>query len=567
MTHSARQLLVHRARFVDYNGSNITALAFSHASKLEKRTPSDLRLALGRSNGDIEIWNPRSGWCQETLIQGGTGRTIEGLVWSNNPGEPLRLFSIGGSTVVTEWDLKTRLPLKNHDCNAGVIWSVAINASQNKLAVGCDNGCVVIIDISGGTGVMEHESVLQRQDSRVLSVTWKGDENVIGGCADGRIRVWSALKNEELRGRILQTMKVDKSKKESTLVWCVIYLPKLNQIVSGDSTGSVKFWDFQYFTLTQSFRTHDADVLCLTADETNNKVFSAGVDRKIFQFTLAANNSGKKAAKWIVASNRLLHSNDVRTMASYQSKGADFLVSGGLEKNLVVSSLNAFSDGSYRKLPFIMPFHKNVLVNKEKRLCVMWQRNIVKIWAIGNEIDNINNYQLVCKLSLKDEQNISTCAMSPDGQVLVVGRTNTTKLFHLFPKNGKLKVTKLDNAFLLKTGSKFVKFADNSRIIMVSPRDEIFLLDLEDEDADEKPIEFELPELQDSNTSTKLASSHQRRKSFGCFWVFCCYISSLWCCRLHKYKRFLYRSNCSSDESHYSHTHQFKKHDYLDHSG
>ncbi|SCU82271.1 LANO_0B05666g1_1 [Lachancea nothofagi CBS 11611] len=504
MTQSAKNMLVHRARFMELNGANITALAFSHVSKLDKRTPSDLRLALGRSNGDLEIWNPRNGWCQELVIQGGKDRTIEGLVWSNVPGESLRLFSIGGSTVVTEWDLKTGLALKNYDCNAGVIWSLALSSSQTKLAVGCDNGCVVVIDISGGSGVMEHEAVLQRQDSRVLSVSWKEDEFVIGGCADGRIRVWSASKNDEMRSRIIQTMKVDKSKKESTLVWSIIYLPKLNQIVSGDSTGSVKVWDLQYATLTQTFKTHEADVLCLTTDETNTKVFSAGVDRKIYQYTLSPVTSPKKSFKWAVASNRLLHSNDVRTMTSYQSKGADFLVSGGVEKNLIISSVSTFSDGNYTKISYAMPFHKNVLINKEQRLCIMWQHSTVKIWTIGGETNSDTNYRLVCKLSLKDEQNITTCALSPDGQVLVVARPNATKLFHLQPTNGKLKVTKLDNDFLLKTGTKHVRFSDNSHVIIVSAKNEVLLFDLEDDDADEKPTEIQLPELTENKSAAKL---------------------------------------------------------------
>ncbi|CEP62365.1 small subunit rRNA maturation protein UTP4 LALA0_S05e04016g [Lachancea lanzarotensis] len=503
MTQSSKDVLVHRARFAELKGANITALAFSHASRADKRTPSDLRLALGRSNGDIEIWNPRNGWYQELIIQGGKDRTVEGLLWSNLPGEPLRLFSIGASTVVTEWDLASGLALKNYDCNAGVIWSMALDSTGTKLAVGCDNGCVVIVDISGGPGVMEHEAVLQRQDSRVLSVAWKGTESVIGGCADGRIRVWSATSTEELRGRILHTMKVDKSKKESTLVWSVIYLPKKDQIVSGDSTGAVKFWDLQYATLTQTFKSHEADVLCLATDETNSKVFSAGVDRKIYQYNLASANTAKNNLKWVVASNRLLHSNDVRTMASYQSKGADFLVSGGLEKNLFISSISNFTDGTYTKIPYFVPFHKNALFNAEQRLCVVWQQSTIRIWAVGMDAGDGENYKLCCKLTLNDEQNISTCALSNDGQVLIVGRPSTTKLFHLHPSNGKLKVTKLDNEFLLRTGAKHIKFIDNSNILLVSSKDEVLKLDLEDEEADEEATEIELPALSEELESSK----------------------------------------------------------------
>ncbi|CAL9730706.1 U3 small nucleolar RNA-associated protein 4 [Monosporozyma unispora] len=499
----SQQLAVHRARFVDYTPGNITALSFSHQSSMKSRlTPSDLRLAIGRSNGDIEIWNPRNNWAQEFLIHGGKDRSIEGLCWSNISGEPLRLFSIGGSTVVTEWDLATGLPLKNYDCNAGVIWSLAINNSQNKLSVGCDNGTVVIIDISGGPGVLEHDTILTRQESRILSVTWNDDNYVIGGCSDGRIRVWNVMQGNLERGKLLHTMKVDKAKRESTLVWSVLYLPLKNQIVSGDSTGSVKFWDFQYATLLQTFNPHNADVLCLTSDATNSNVFSAGVDRKIFQF------SHHDTKKWVNSSNRLLHGNDIRSIASYQSNGADFLVSGGLEKTFVITSLSSFAHGNYRKMPFVNAYNKNVLVNGTQRFVVMWENNkLIKVWRVGQDRDeNIeHNYKLVCKLTLKDEENITTCAMSPDGQVLIVGRSSNTKVFFLQPTNNgnKLKITKLDNDLLLKTGSKLIKFIDNSQVVICTHDDILFKLDLES-DEDEEMDELKISDLPKTKSSIKV---------------------------------------------------------------
>lgn len=500
---TGNQTIIHRSRFVDFTPGNITSIAFSHRSNLEKLTPSDLRVVVGRSNGDIEIWNPRNNWFQELTIPGGKGRSIEGLCWCNISGEPLRLFSIGGSTVITEWNLTTGEVLKNYDCNAGVIWSLAINDNMDKLAVGCDNGTVVIIDISGGPGVMEHDTILTRQESRILTLTWNKNDFIIGGCSDGRIRVWNAIPGNEARGRLINTMKVDKSKNESTLVWSILYLPATNQIVSGDSTGSVKFWDFQYATLLSSFKPHNADVLCLTTDVTNTHVFTAGVDRKIFQFTRntgAGNNNNKK---WINSCNRLLHGNDVRAIAGYQSKGADFLVSGGVEKTMVVCSMSSFADGNYRKMPLVEPFTKNVLVNKEQRLVVMWHETTIKIWIVGEELDYEKNYKLVCKLVLKDDQNISNCALSPDGQVLVVSRNYTTKVFHLQPEDGKLHVTKLDNELLSKTGTRMTKFVDNSKIILCTAEDKLVLLDLESDD-DEKFQEFETSEVQSTKSGIKV---------------------------------------------------------------
>lgn len=494
----------HKVRFIDYTPGNITALAFSHRSSLKnKLTPSDLRLAIGKSNGNIEIWNPRNNWTQEFLIQGGKDRSIEGLCWCNLPNEPMRLFSIGGSTVITEWDLSTGLPLVNYDCNAGVIWSIAINESQDKLAVGCDNGTVVIIDIKGGNGVLEHDTILTRHESRILSLTWNKDNYIIGGCSDARIRIWNVTPDSMERGKLLNTMKVDKSKVESTLVWSVMYLPTKNQIVSGDSTGSLKIWDFQYATLLQSFKPHDADILCLTTNANNTTIFSGSVDRKIYQFTYNPNSK-----KWTINANRLLHGNDIRSMTSYQSKGADFLISGGLEKTFVITSLSTFAQGTYRKMPLVTPYHKNVIINQEKRLVIVWDNNsLIKIWQIGTDHNDVeNNYKLVCKMVLKDEDNITCCAMSPDGTVLLVGRNYSTKLFFLQfnDDNSKLQVTKLDNELLLKTGTKFAKFINNNKVVICTPDDTLFALDLESEDDESMNNVFDTIEIDNSKSLIKL---------------------------------------------------------------
>lgn len=47
-----------------------------------------------------------------------------------------------------------------------------------------------------------------------------------------------------------------------TLIWCVKMLGD-GTIVSGDSTGSLKIWESQFWSLTQSFQVHKADILCL----------------------------------------------------------------------------------------------------------------------------------------------------------------------------------------------------------------------------------------------------------------------------------------------------------------
>lgn len=513
---------VHRCRFVDYQPHTITGLSFSHKST-KKFSPADLRLAVARNNGDIEIWNPKNKWIHETTLYGGKDRSIEGLVWSTRESEQPRLFSIGGSTVITEWDLKTGLPLKHFDCNAAIIWSISINESQDKIAVGCDDGTVVVVDISGGPGSIEHFAFLQRQGSRVLSVTWKEDNYIIGGCADGRIRVWNFGGDSQLhKYSLLSTMKVDKSKHESTLIWSVIYLPNQNQIVSGDSSGSVKFWDFSHFTLLQSFKVHAADILTLTTDLSNENVFTAGVDRKIFKFQLieTSTNTNKKQLRWSNVSNRLFHSNDIRSMTSYESKNFNFLLSGGVEKCIVISSLKSFTDGQYRKLS-IIPQEQHVTMNKSQNLVVMWQEQTVKIWRLlkrklidesddeedermedadAQDEDEANykeTFELAAKLTLADDENITSVALSQDGTILAVGRLTTTKLFKLSPKSNssKLKVSKIDEQQIQAQGSKHLLFNGSDSLILTTPDNEIYRFNLDEESTDEQVIEYELSDL------------------------------------------------------------------------
>lgn len=525
---------VHRVRFVDAVGGHITAIAATGAALEEipekssehseignstnaqvedleskedtgdTQTIGDVlvatskgsncaRFAVGRSDGSILIYSPQMR--VEMMIPGGHGRSIEGLCFAQD-----RLFSIGGSTVVTEWDLGRGIPLRNYDANAGLIWSIAVSKRQDRLAVGCDNGAVVIIDISDGG--MDHHNILQRQEARVLSLCWKDSSFVIGGCSDGRIRIWDCTDG---RGRLCSTMKVDKAKGESTLVWSILYLPRWNQIVSGDSTGSIKIWDFHHATLVQSFKIHGADVLCLSTDLKNMHIYSSGVNRKIFQISRTNN-------QWTVASNRLLHGNDVRAMTILHHRNTEFLISGGVEKTLVVNSLDSFADGPYRK---VLPYgSSNIVVNKQQRLLVSWKGSVIKIWKFSADLNHEtdDSYKLVCKLTLKDPQDIINCAMSPDGQVLTVSRTTTTKVFHLQETENRLKVTKLENNYLLKLGTRLVQFVDNSKIIIVTIDDELQLLDLESEDDDEKPTEFDLPDI----TRTKMMKRLPYLKNIAC---------------------------------------------------
>lgn len=57
-------------------------------------------------------------------------------------------------------------------------------------------------------------------------------------------------------------------------------------LVSGDSSGSVQFWDGEFGTLLQANSYHKGDVNALAAAPSHNRVFSAGSDGQVHYFII-----------------------------------------------------------------------------------------------------------------------------------------------------------------------------------------------------------------------------------------------------------------------------------------
>lgn len=341
MTH----ISLHRCRFVDFPPSQITALAFSHPSAPTSPhpPPKNLRLAIGRANGSIEIWNPLSGvWAYESTLAGGKDRSIEGLTWVQDHDSHgrglLRLFSIGYSSVVTEWDLATGRPRTHTDCNGGVIWSIAAQprlhssetvnreedqeACAQKIAVGMQDGVLAILSTAGGKGALSYVKTLMKagtSKSRVLSIVWQNRHTVVAGMADSTIRVWDIRS-----GRAVSRLSLNKDRGRDVLVWAVRALPN-GDLVSADSRGEVCFWDGDKYALKQRIKGHQGDCLTLEVGGINgDTVVSGGVDMK----TILYKHIGA-GRKWGQVALRRFHKHDVRAMAAYECGKFSVIASGG----------------------------------------------------------------------------------------------------------------------------------------------------------------------------------------------------------------------------------------------
>lgn len=354
---------VHRCRFIPYPPSAINALAFSHpsSSTAPVKGHPNLRLAVGRANGDIEIWNPlRGAWYQENIFRGGKDRSVEGLVWTHDPEDfdkhgykipgKIRLFSIGYSTAVTEWDLALGKPARHSAGNYGEIWCMAVqprasfpekpmpgqsNQTQGErepqaqsIAVGCADGAIVLL--STAEGDLRFSRTLARPSkkrARVLSLTFQSQNIVVAGHADSTIRIYDIRNGQMLRNMTLGAGR--KGGPKETLVWSVKCLSD-GTIVSGDSTGTVSFWDGKNHTLVQRIRSHDADILDVAVSADGRSVFSGGMDRKTISYKRTGGGGAGEKLRWAKIAHSRLHKHDVKAMATFETKGLSVLASGGL---------------------------------------------------------------------------------------------------------------------------------------------------------------------------------------------------------------------------------------------
>ncbi|KAJ6519601.1 WD40-repeat-containing domain protein [Mycena sanguinolenta] len=394
----ATTLALHRCRFVDFNPSPITALAFPPLSlPSPNKKPSSFgkqplrfgTLAVGHANGNIDLceWTGAEGdlqssqaWAIRTTLVGPYPSKVDSIAFAirypdDVPTEAvpscsdLRLFSSGGGSELLEWDMARACVRRTIGSQGGSIWSMSVNPASTLLALGCEDGTVRLLSLANDT--LTHHRRFDRVKCRVLSIAWgpptprasssnktaddsSDDEDdgwtdtwLVTGGSDSSLRKWDVAS-----GRPLDRMGTDKIRGERTLVWSVGVLGD-GTIVSGDSLGMVKFWDSRTCTQLQTFQAHGADVLCLTIDPTGTAVYTSGVDQKITQFCFVKTSGGDRssARRWIQTSSRRMHSHDVRALAiwppyttlppshkrQFPMDIAPILASGGLDMSVVVT--------------------------------------------------------------------------------------------------------------------------------------------------------------------------------------------------------------------------------------
>lgn len=489
---------IHRSRFVPYPSSAINALAFSHSSN-SRNDDAAVRLAVGRANGDIETWNPHNGaWVQEVTFRGGKDRSVEGLTWIQEPDDvdhdgntipgQLRLFSIGYSSSVTEWNLATGLPLRHSGGNSSEVWCMAAQprwqtekpGSQTNgevwrgqnIVAGCADGTVALLSTADGD--LQFQRYLTRgtqKRARCLSVAWQSRDIVVAGFADSSIRVYDAR-----NGTLVRTISLGAGPTKGPreiLVWSLKCLPN-GDIVSGDSTGDIRFFDGKYYSQTQRLSGHETDVLAVAVSHDGQTVFSTGPDRRLAIYRLGTSTEGSKRRWWTKSSHQRHHCHDVKGLATYESANMSVLASGGVDTNLIIHPIKGHGE-EYSRTISGLPQHQHVVSSRNRLLASWWERE-VWIWQIQRSSRSTEPHKLLSKVSLKGEANINSVSISADGSILAVATAAEVRLFNLKIKGVQpvqtLRIRKIDSPKTLQgRGARLVQLSRDSKWLAVARQD------------------------------------------------------------------------------------------------
>ncbi|XP_051149862.1 WD repeat-containing protein PCN-like [Andrographis paniculata] len=572
---------LHRISSVDWSPSAVVALATSADGS---------QVAAARADGSLEIWlvSPGSvGWHCQLRIHGDPNSRVSSLVWcrSGPRGRPLdKLLSSDIDGSISEWDLLDLRQKTVLDSIGFSIWQIAAepprdeqfnvnkeskstengsvspsiisgiseddasesedeynnavevheqsDASNTCVALACDDGCVRIYCVSDSEK-LTYKRTLPRVSGRTLSVAWSSDgKRIFSGSSDGFIRCWDAERALEIY-RITAGLG-GLGSGDDLCIWSLLAL-RCGTLVSGDSSGSVQFWDGRLGTLLQANSYHKGDVNALAAAPSNNRVFSAGSDGQVILYKLSSEAIGSNNAmpvsetikKWIYVGYVRAHSHDVRALTvavpicdedltpvekvkklrgrvkplefSYHKwahLGVPMLISAGDDTKLYAFSVKEFSKFSPHDIcpvPQRMPMQLVLkTVFNQTPLLFIQSTNCLEIHCVHLKNGSVSdaspgpsvapaNTDLVARIKCKSSRKVICSAISSSGAYFAYSDHTKSSLFQLKrnKSDDRWTVSQRKNSCKLPFSHCMVFTSDSSKLLLAGHDRRIYLVDVE----------------------------------------------------------------------------------------
>ncbi|XP_013871116.1 U3 small nucleolar RNA-associated protein 4 homolog [Austrofundulus limnaeus] len=424
---------VHRVRFFDYMPSAIRALAWCRHTQ---------RVAVGRADGSVEIFNFSDNYFQEKVIPGRDGRTVEALCWAGP-----RLFSAGLDGEITEYDLENLRPRYSLEAYGGPVWTISCNSQETLLSAGFEDGTVKLFEILEGK--VQFQRNLDRQKGRIVSLSWHPSGSQMAAGMMDMIRVFDAQTGHATH-RLLVERGAGASKSQEVVVWSVVFLSN-GTIISGDSAGKVQVWDSFTGTLLRTHLVTKWDVLVLSVSPDESSVIAGTSEGTVIQFQFVSSTVEQQEQQWVRTRTFKNHSHDVRALVHTDTA----VVSGGVDTQLVVRPLldkveKNTQESALRKI--IFP-HRNLVSCAKKAGLLLFQfPDHLEVWRLGDSDgkgkagDSLplkRKPEKMIQLNRKGQDHICCSALSPCGGWLAYSTVSAVRLYRLQLNTNNISINKV----------------------------------------------------------------------------------------------------------------------------
>ena len=359
---SGRERFLSKAR-----ADEIKAVTFS---------PDGRRLATGRLNGTIRIWDSARG--RESTFNTDMDQ-ITSLSFSPD-GKRLAAGSQNGAVEIL--DLVTGrepLPLEGHTDS---VTSIAFSSDGGKLATGSEDGTAIVWDAINGKKL----NTLGEHKNTVTSVVFSNDGGKLAaGNQDGSAKIWGVKQGQELLPLEGHTGAVTS----------VAFFPDGVRLVTGSSDSTARLWDL---TMGQPL---------LTVKGHLGPIISVAIVHEGKQLVTASNDGTLRL--WDLAAMEVLtgeHEKRIQSIAT--SPDGKWLATASWDRT--VKLWDAVTGKSLYTLNF-KDLVTSVAFSRERKQLVTGSGDTVTLWDLTTRHP----------ITIEDRLNhVNSVAISPDGRLLAI---------------------------------------------------------------------------------------------------------------------------------------------------
>jgi WD40 repeat protein len=228
-------------------------------------------LLSGASDRSIRLWNVDTG--KELAANAGHWDKINCVAFS--PNDSLLASGSHDGTVLL-WNRFTGEQLNRLPGHQGAVWSLAFSPDGKLLISGGEDKTVRVWEAR--TGVVVDSLAGHARAINCVAMD-PGASYIASGSSDKTVRLWQ--RNADKNDRVKFIAVDEKLERHGSSVRSIVFHPKDSLLVSGDSLGTIIFWDLQTRQKITSWYGHDKAINSLAFNRAGNRLASASDDDQI----------------------------------------------------------------------------------------------------------------------------------------------------------------------------------------------------------------------------------------------------------------------------------------------